>query len=305
MSVPTAITDLNVTAASNSPGGTDVIGTTMDDFIRAHASFIAQLYANDPTKAGLQVQLYTAFTTGGSSTAYTLTPTPAIGANTTNFRFRVNFHTAAGATPTLAVSGQTAKSLKYTDSSGAKQAVTSTQIPTGWISDVEYDGTDWMVLNPVTYTGKLVQALETTPITSVVTCSTTMPYDDTIPQNTEGTEVITKAITPTNASNRLRIERDIPLVSAGAAGNISAALFQDTTAGALAAASVYVSYTGSGECATLTLVHEMAAGTTSATTFKIRVGHSSGTAYVNGDGAAGARRFGGVSAARLRVTEIA
>ena len=95
----------------------------------------------------LQSQLYQAFTTGGSSTAYTLTPTPATAANTTNQRFRVAFHTTAGATPTLAVSGQTAKDLKYKDSTGAKAAVSTTQIPASWIADVEYDGTDWVVLD--------------------------------------------------------------------------------------------------------------------------------------------------------------
>jgi hypothetical protein len=95
----------------------------------------------------LQGQTYTAFTTAGSSTTYTLTPTPASTANATGQRFRVTFNAASGATPTLAVSGQTAKNLKYYDSAGAKQAITSTQVPINWISDVEYDGTDWVVLN--------------------------------------------------------------------------------------------------------------------------------------------------------------
>lgn len=103
--------------------------------------------ANIVKAGGLQGQTYTAFTTGGSSTAYTLTPSPAITANTTNQRFRVKFNAAAGTTPTLAISGQTAKNLKYYDSTGAKQAVTSTQIPLNWISDVEYDGTDFVVLD--------------------------------------------------------------------------------------------------------------------------------------------------------------
>ena len=52
------------------------------------------------------------------------------------------------------------------------------------------------------------------------------------------------------------------------------------------------------------LAHEMAAGTTIATTFKIRLGPAgANTAYVNG-GTGGSREFGGISAARLRVTEI-
>ena len=43
MPVPSAITDLSTTAGSNSPAGTDPIGTDADNYIRAHAAFIAQL----------------------------------------------------------------------------------------------------------------------------------------------------------------------------------------------------------------------------------------------------------------------
>ena len=84
--------------------------------------------------------------TAGTATAFTLTPTPASTANATGQRWRVQFNAASGATPTLAVSAQTAKSLKYYDGTGAKVAITSVQVPINWISDVEYDGTDWVVL---------------------------------------------------------------------------------------------------------------------------------------------------------------
>jgi hypothetical protein len=43
MPVPSVITDLSTTAGSNSPAGTDPIGTDADNYIRAHAAFIAQL----------------------------------------------------------------------------------------------------------------------------------------------------------------------------------------------------------------------------------------------------------------------
>lgn len=47
MPVPTLITDLSTTAASNSPAGTDSVLPNLDDYLRAHASFIAQLNAYD------------------------------------------------------------------------------------------------------------------------------------------------------------------------------------------------------------------------------------------------------------------
>ena len=130
-------------AAGDIPGG-DFVGLfvydqSLDKFQLINPFFSAEL------KAGIQAQAYTAYTTGGTSTAYTLTPTPALAALAENQEFDVEFHTAAGSTPTLAVSGLTAKSLKYRDSTGAKQAVTSTQIPSGWRSRVTYDGTDYVV----------------------------------------------------------------------------------------------------------------------------------------------------------------
>lgn len=42
MPVPSAITDLSTTAASNSPAGSESARGTIDDYLRAHASFIAQ-----------------------------------------------------------------------------------------------------------------------------------------------------------------------------------------------------------------------------------------------------------------------
>lgn len=43
MAVPTQLSDLSATAASNSPAGGDTVGTTMDDYIRAHASIIKRV----------------------------------------------------------------------------------------------------------------------------------------------------------------------------------------------------------------------------------------------------------------------
>lgn len=126
--------------------------------ITSMTALTAPTAAANPVRAtDLQVQLTTAFTTGGTATAFTLTPAPAITANAANQRFRVKFNAAAGTTPTLAVSGQAALALKYRDSTGAKQAITATQVPINWISDVEYDGTDWVVLDVLSF-GKSIGA---------------------------------------------------------------------------------------------------------------------------------------------------
>lgn len=54
--------------------------------------------------SSIQAQTYVAFTTGGTSTAYTLTPTPAITAYTAGQSFFVKFNAVSGAAPTLAIS---------------------------------------------------------------------------------------------------------------------------------------------------------------------------------------------------------
>lgn len=163
------------------------------------------------------------------------------------------------------------------------------------------NGAAWVSSPPaaaVLPAGSTLQQVEATPYTTNSNTTTRIPSDDTIPQNTEGTEYITVSITPTNASNRLRIEFDCPVCYINAADYAVAALFQDSTAGALAAS---IQYTATA-VVQMRLVHEMAAGTTSATTFKIRMGPAgANTLYVNGTTA---RYFGGVSALRLRVTEI-
>lgn len=132
---------------------------------------IAQSAPGGATLENIQAQSATAFTTGGSATAFTLTPAPAITANTSGQRFRVNFHAAAGAAPTLAVSGMTAKNLKYRDAAGAKQTVTAVQAPSGWIADVEYDGTDWVVLNVPTPITDAIRSISASVAANAMTIS--------------------------------------------------------------------------------------------------------------------------------------
>jgi hypothetical protein len=138
-------------------------------------------------------------------------------------------------------------------------------------------------------------------VNAVVTGSPIMPLDDTIPQNTEGFEVITCAITPKSASNLLVIIANVPMGHYVTEQNGGMALFQDTTAGALAAVPASPRAYGS---MTNTLIHKMTAGTVSETTFKIRVGPAtSGTWYVNSVPGATGRVFGGVCSTTLTILE--
>ena len=144
---------------------------------------------------------------------------------------------------------------------------------------------------------RLVQVVNTTNV-AMTTGTTAIPHDNTIPQNDEGDEIMTLAITPTHASNKLLIEA---VVQYATASNVAmcCALFQDSTAGALACAGQYGS---NREQSSISLQHYMTTGTTSSTTFKVRFGATGGTTTINGDN--GARTYGGVLTTGITISEI-
>lgn len=137
--------------------------------------------------------------------------------------------------------------------------------------------------------------------TSNALLTTQIPVDDSIPQNTQGAEIITAAITPSSSSNKLRI-RFQGFFSASTAASLTAAFFQDSTAAALNATVTTTS--GANVQTAIVLEHEVTAGTTSATTIKVRVGPAAGGVDVRMNGTSAARLFGGIARATLVVEEI-
>lgn len=131
---------------------------------------------------------------------------------------------------------------------------------------------------------------------AVATGTTIIPYDDTIPQISEGNQYMSLAITPSNVNNKLLIQ----VVCNGETGQtLTAALFQDDTANALAAASGF----SNNYMVSIAFNYFMTAGTTSSTTFKVRMGGSAaGTTTFNG--VSGGRKFGGVLMSSITITEI-
>ena len=135
---------------------------------------------------------------------------------------------------------------------------------------------------------------------ALATGTTTIPFDDTIPQNTEGNEYMTLAITPKVATSTLII--DVVWIGASSvSNNISAVLFQDSTADALAAGMSV--NPNANQLVTIGFRHTMTSGTTSSTTFKVRAG-GSGAATTTFNGSGGARLYGGVIASSIRIREV-
>ena len=160
-----------------------------------------------------------------------------------------------------------------------------------------YSGSAWATIGGST--SKVINVVNTQTGT-VATGTTTIPQDNTIPQNTEGDQYMSLSYTPTSASNKLQIDV-VAFGSSSANCSMVMALFQDSTANALAAIVQY-NVGGPTNNYSQTLKHTMTSGTTSAITFKVRIGlDNAGTFTFNGRG--GSQLFGGVGSSSITVTE--
>jgi hypothetical protein len=129
------------------------------------------------------------------------------------------------------------------------------------------------------------------------TTTATIPRDDTIPQNTEGAEILSASITPKSSSNKLKIT---VIVQCSNSGNstVTVALFKDSDANAIA--------TGYGYCNSLPnciiFTHYMTASTASQIDFSVRAAGNGATTTFNGH--SGTRTYGGTMASSITIEEI-
>lgn len=134
---------------------------------------------------------------------------------------------------------------------------------------------------------------------TLVTISATIPYDDTIPQVGEGTEILTVSITPKSTTNRLRIR--FTSYCSAVNNKTSFAAFLNGAANAIGAVGDW--NTASAAAQAYILECEVVPDSTSAQTISIRCGTSDASnVFVNG--VSGARRYGGVMRSVLIVEEI-
>jgi hypothetical protein len=140
---------------------------------------------------------------------------------------------------------------------------------------------------------------------AVATGTTIIPNDDTIPQITEGNQYMSLAITPTSATSTLEIVVTLfGTESTNVSDLIVVALFKDSNADAIACGSgPSVGTTLGPSCHVFT--HSQSAASTSTQTFSVRAGMNAAGTFVFNGGAGTGRKFGGVLASSIKITEIA
>lgn len=149
--------------------------------------------------------------------------------------------------------------------------------------------------------GSVLQCLQDT-YTSNANLTVLIPDDDTVPTSTEGTQILSQAITPTDNTNKILCEVSLwgdHNVSVDASGSASAALFRGTTCIQVARAG------NEGRERSISFSFLDSPATTSATTYTVRVGPNDGGDIIRLNGTTSARLFGGASSCTLTVMEIA
>ena len=148
--------------------------------------------------------------------------------------------------------------------------------------------------------GKLLQQVYTQTGASS-TGTTIFPEDDSIPQNTEGDEYMTLAITPKSSTSTINIEVHVFYSqSTGTRGGCG--LFKDSDADALAFTSNFIK--DSTSMGNMQVFYSETSGNTTARTYKVRCGNIQNAGTFTFNGQSGNRKFGGTVLSTIRILEI-
>jgi hypothetical protein len=203
------------------------------------------------------------------------------------------------AAPTVVVADNEVTTAKILDANvtNAKLAsgIDASKITTGTLPIARI--ADGAVNNAKVADGAIVQVVQYS-LAAHAGVTTVIPYDDTVPQSTEGHEMLVQSITPQSSTNKI-LARASVFLNPNSASTHTLALFRGTTCIFATAQS----QTGQNYQATVSFEFLDSPATTSATTYSVRVGPSaSAVYYFNGDSAG--RKFGTTPKSTLTLMEI-
>lgn len=173
---------------------------------------------------------------------------------------------------------------------------------TVYIADGAGSG-DWNILDYNSLPNGTVIGFAYTQSQTGAAYTSMIPSDDTVPQSTEGTEVLSVSITPKSTTSLLRVEVQLSASENGNSGSfLTAALFLNSETDARAAIQVGAQYSAPmGNNGTM--VYTMTSGSTSTKTFKVRCGLE-GNASWNLNKNYNSDTLGGTFISSITVTEI-
>jgi hypothetical protein len=136
--------------------------------------------------------------------------------------------------------------------------------------------------------------------TSLSTLSAQISFTDSVPQITDGTQIISDTITPSSSASKIKIRCVIP-VSTDYETPVCAALFKNSESDALAVAAQDIPSHNSFN--SIVLEHYDSPQSTSVTTYIVRIG-SDEACTITINGINGARLFGGKMGVTLTLEEL-
>lgn len=162
------------------------------------------------------------------------------------------------------------------------------------------DGGAGAAVTVSTATGTVLQVLQDTYVDSA-NLSTVIPLDDTPPQSGEGTEVLSQAITPADATNKVLCIVDCWGSVSAANSALIVALFRGTTC--INVASHTTASTNFPSVVSFAFLDSPASA--SAQTYSVRVGPNGAATHVRLNGSSVGRQYGGAASSTLTVMEVA
>jgi hypothetical protein len=140
--------------------------------------------------------------------------------------------------------------------------------------------------------------------TAISAVTAVIPIDGTVPQNTEGVQILSLTITPKKSTNKIRLRFQGNLSAHTAGASVIAAVFSSNSPNALQATRYAIPSTD--QMLPIILECEDSPGAITPVTYTVRVGISAGTSYPNSNGS-GSAEFGtggGGKACTLILEEI-
>ncbi len=177
-------------------------------------------------------------------------------------------------------------------------ALTGGELQANQIYTLVHDGTNFQIASSVS-APVVLQVVEVS-LASASSNAAATPVDTSIPQNTEGTEILTLSITPKSPSSKLYVEALVYLGNSGSNNKAVAAVHRDSAADAVAASFCNIDGVNTVYSLPVKAVESSVAQV--ATTFKLRVGSDSGTTFWNR--ASTGATLGGVMKTTLQITEV-